>query len=278
MNTNNDNYKYFKYNEYWQNSLQRLDSIAKDLERKFFKLEKKYLDFDKIYNEIITEIDILSSIYASHNNLKGKSYLLKLKALLNNYKKRYTHEGINFRLINFLYLKINKLREQSFEEFPKMEHSHFLFKEISDEDTQEVLNGNIKKYKNLKENAKYKWLTYKRNNSWFIVPFKKFHIIKAEEAKTFHDTDKIITISYQDNLIPVIDKFSRFVKDKKEQIKFFLITENNNNNNLKCFAIYKFGRIIMADKDFVIPGLKAFTKSKISAGRFRIFGKNHIYL
>lgn len=276
MNTNNDNYKYFKYNEYWQNSLQRLESIAKDLERNFHKLEKKYLDFDKIYNEIATEIDILSSIYASHNNLKGKNYLLKLKALLKNYKKRYTHESINFKLINFLNLKINKLREQSFEEFPKMEHSYFLFKEISDEDNKEILNGNVKKYKNLKENAKYKWLTYKRNNSWFIVPCRKFYIIKAEEAKTFHDTDNITTISFQNKLIQVVDKFSQFAKDKKEQVKFFLITENNNN--LKCFAIHKFERIILADRDFITPGLKAFPKSKISAGRFRIFGKNHIYL
>lgn len=276
MNTENDKYKYIKYNDYWQNSLQKLEIITKDLKKKFFKLEKQYFNFDNIYNEIITEIDILSSIYAGHNNLKGKEYVLMLKALLQNYKKRYTHEGISFKTIDFLNSKINKLRELSFGEFPKMENSYSIYKEFSDNGKNTTIDRNVKRYNYLKSGAKNKWVTFQRNRSWFITPYNRLNIVKAEEAKILKDIDTTIKINYENTAIPVIDKFSQFARDKREQLKYFLITENKNKYT--CFAVYKFGRIILANKDFIFPRLKAFEESKISSGRFRIFGKNHIYL
>ena len=57
----NNNYKYIKYNDYWQNSLQRLESITNNLEQNFSLLEKQYYNFDKFYSEIIAETDILAA-------------------------------------------------------------------------------------------------------------------------------------------------------------------------------------------------------------------------
>ena len=94
MNSDSE-YKYVKYNDFWQNSYQRLDDITKSLERDFFDLEKRHFGSDSIYENIITKIDILSSIYSSLNNLHGREYLLKLKALMKDIKNRNLyHAGI----------------------------------------------------------------------------------------------------------------------------------------------------------------------------------------
>jgi hypothetical protein len=273
METNN-NYKYLKYNDFWQNSLQRLEGITKNIEQNFNHLEKQYYNFDKFYNEIITEIDILASIYSSHNNLQGKEYILKLKALLTHYKKRYSHEGIDFNIIHFLNTKINKLREISIKQFPKMEHSYSVSEDISDENDN--IDPNIQRYNELKNSSKYKWITFQRNGSWFITQCSKFQIIREEEPQLPDSNEAKINIKYEDSVLPVTDIFSGFRRNKKEQIKLFLIIKLKNK--LKCYAVNKLGKVVMADTDFITPHLRAFEKSKISSGRFRIFGKNHIYL
>ncbi|MBN2403895.1 MAG: hypothetical protein JXN64_16080 [Spirochaetes bacterium] len=273
----NENYKYIKYNDFWQNSLQRLEGITKNLEQNFHKLEQKYYDFSKFYDEIITEIDILASIYSSHNNLKGIDYILKLKSVLAHYKKRYSREGIDFKIIHFLNSKINKLRELSIAEFPKMEHSYSVYKDIPDDKAS--TDPNVRRYNELKNTARYKWITYKRNGSWFITRFSKFQIIRQEESQLSdsHDSDEpCIKIKNNDTVLPVIDIFSKFQGNGKEQIELFLIVKLKSK--LKCFAVKKLGKIILADGDFITPRLKPFAKSKLSSGRFRIFGKNHIYL
>lgn len=270
----NDNYKYIKYNDFWQNSIQRIEGITKNLEQNFYKLEKKYYDFDKFHDEIITEIDILASIYSSYNNLKGREYILKLKAILAHYKKKYSHDEIEFKVIHFLNSKINKLRELSIEKFPKMEHSYSVYKDNSHD--REKIDPNIQKYNKLKNTAKYKWITFQRNGSWFITQCDMFQIIRQEESQIIDNNKLKLSINYDDTVVPVIDIFSKFAGNKKERIKLLLII--NFQNKLECYAVNKPGKIIMANNDFITPHLKAFEKNKISSGRFRIFGKNHIYL
>ncbi len=269
-----NNYKYIKYNDYWQNSLQRLEGITKNLEQNFYKLEKQYYNFNKFYSEIITEIDILAAIYSGHNNLKGKEYILKLKALLAHYKKRYTHEGIDFKIIHFLNTRINKLREISVEQFPRMEHIYSVREDIPDENDR--IDPDIQKYNELKNSAKYKWITFRRNGSWFIARYNKFQIIREEESQPTDNKEPGIKIKYKDTMLPVLDIFSGFRDNRKEHIKLFLIIKFNNK--LKCYAVNKLGKAIMADTDFITPRLNAFEKSSISSGRLRIFGRNHILL
>lgn len=266
-------YKYLKYNDFWQNSLQRLEGITKALEHDFYNLEKKYFDFDLIYDKITTEINTLTSIYSSLNNIQGHDYLLKLKALLDDYKKRYTHSSIDFKTIYFLNSKINQLRDQSFNNFPKMEHSVFLYKDL-DNIPDEEIDENIQKYAELRRSAYYKWLTFLRNGSWFIISFDKLNIIKSSEAEISGDNKSGSFIKHRNNFIKVTDIFSRF--SGRGEIRYYIITESGNA--VKSFAAEKLGRILMSDRNFISLHLKAFEKSTISPGRFRIFGKNHISL
>ncbi|MFH0977527.1 MAG: hypothetical protein V1874_17245 [Spirochaetota bacterium] len=269
----NKNYPYIKYNDFWQNSLQRLESIIKNVEQNLNNLERKYCEFDEFYDKIITEVDILASIYSSHNNLKGRDYILKLKALLSSYQKRYTHKGIDFKVINFLNTKINLLREQSFENFPQMEHSVLLYKDISGTSEIHEKSKDILKFSKLKSSAKFKWITFSRNGSWFVSQYDKFQIVEQKADET---NNSIIKIKSDGKFISVTDLLSHSLKNKKEKINSFLVIKLRDN--LACYAVSRLGKIIMADKDFIAPNLKSIIKNKISPGKFRIFGKNHIYL
>ncbi len=269
-----NNYKYIKYNDFWQNNLQRLEEITKLLERDFYKLEKKYSGFDSIYDEIITEIDTIGSIYSSFNNIHGREYVFKLKSLLQNYKKRYTREGIDFKTIHYLKTKINELMEMSFDQFPQLDHTYIYYKNISD-NTLPQIDSNIRKYNELKKSAHYKWITFTRNGSRFITPYDNLQIKKPDEIEISKGNNSKIKIRTGDTYTEVIDLFNKFSENSRK-IKFFLVVEYKNT--VKCFAVEKFGRIIMSERNFISPGLRAIKKSSISSGRFRLFGKNHIYI
>ena len=84
-----DNYysKYQRYREFWQNNIQGIEDIIGIIEKQLFQLERQYSDFDSAYDEIVSQIDILSSIHSCFNTMSGKEYILKLKSLLKEYKK-----------------------------------------------------------------------------------------------------------------------------------------------------------------------------------------------
>ncbi len=252
-----------KYRNYWQNNLQCIEDISKNLEKHIYKLEKKYSDFDSIYNDITYEMDILSSIYSNYNNLKGKEYLLKLRTLLKEYKKRYTHEGINFDAIYNLQSKIDKLRQVSFEKFPSLEHSSYILIDEEENYTQPI------------EKAPYQWITFQRNGSWFIIKFDSFQVVKFNDAELLTNNGSD-AIRFGDRTYEVINFFSQFTLKEETQPNYYLMTSYKGVT--KCFAVKKLGKRILAQKDFILPQLKPFKKSRISSGRIRIFGKYHIYL
>jgi hypothetical protein len=273
MNTNNE-YKYIKYNDFWQNNFQKLDDITKTLERDFYNLEKKYVDFDSIYDGIITKIDILASIYSSLNNLHGREYLLKLKAFIIDLKKRNLYKETDFKTIHFLNSKVKELREQSYDKFPKLNHSRYLYKDLSN-DVSIDINKDVQRYNKLKKSAAYKWITYYRNGSWFITPFNRIQIIRPDDADISKDNKLSIKLKNSNiKNINITDIFRNYTNGK--DIKFYLAIEYNKE--LRSFATERLGRIIMSDRNFISSALTAFHRSHISPGRFRIFGKNHIYL
>jgi hypothetical protein len=95
MKKNINNQEYQHYRNFWQSNLQKIEEISDLIERSLFRLEKKYADFQSLYDAITDRIDLLTSIYSHYNSLLGLEYLLKLKAIMSDYRKRYTHEGIN---------------------------------------------------------------------------------------------------------------------------------------------------------------------------------------
>lgn len=264
-----DTLEHPEYNEFWQNNLQGIDDLSRNLEKYFLSLEKKYTDFDSIYSEITNRVDLLSSIYSSYNNLKGRDYLLKLKALLNDYKKRYTVDGIDFNTIHYLYNKINALRQESFENFPAFLHDYSYGTEIK-KNTDKYADFLSKEIK-----ARYKWITFKRNGSWFITRYDMIDLVRSGEAELMH-SDSDIIIRYNKEMIKIIDVFSRFSAGDREKINYYNIV--HFRNEVKAFAAAELGKKILSGTDFISPQLIPFQKTRISPGKIRIFGKNHIFL
>jgi hypothetical protein len=208
---------------------------------------------------------VLSSIYSSYNNLKGKDYILKLRAVLKNLNNNHNYDSNNFELIHHLYSKIDKLRNASFESFPAMDHSSITTAmRIEDQHSAAA-----------HENAKYKWITFSRNRSWFIFRYNSFMIIKNEDAEIIHEGSNDY-LRIDSGKYKIINLLSR---DKLTEINhpaFFLLIEHKNQT--ECYAAGRPGKRIFSEKDVISPKIIPFQKSKKYKGRVRIFGKNHIYM
>ncbi len=99
-------YEYEKHREFWQNGLQLIEEVSASLESSLALLEKKYADFDSIYEEAMDRIDELAAIYSGINTIQGREYVLRLKALMREYRNRYSIEGINFNALYYLQARI----------------------------------------------------------------------------------------------------------------------------------------------------------------------------
>lgn len=247
------------YKEFWQTNLHNIENISKNIEKQIFNLEKKYSDFDSVYLEITNQLDVLSSIYAGYNYLNGTDYILKLKALLNNYRKRYTQEGISFHTIQFLYSKINALRDLSFSEFPALDHTQ----NIDDTDKKQ------------KRDMPFKWVSFYRNGSWFISDYKTLDIQKYYHTVAIKDHN--LSIKFNNSDIAVIDIFSKTGTAHKENINYILIIAKEGNS-VKCYAATRIGRQIYAANNILSSQIRPISNVTRYAGKVRIFGKTHVYL
>lgn len=208
---------------------------------------------------------MLSSIYSSYNNLKGKEYLLRLRSLLKNYKQKHSHDSINFELIHHLYSKIEMLRNSSFDEFPSMDHSSILSLDIEDEPQE---RPGLEKYR-------YKWITFYRNGSWFISRYDS-HELKESDNENLQNYPDSGRIAFKGGEIDIVDHFSRFSPEDEKTPPYFLMVDYKNR--ITGYAVTKPGKRIYAEKNVIEPAIVPFTKSSSYRGRVRIFGKHHIFL
>ncbi len=265
-----ENFKYIDYSEFWQNSLQKIEEIEQKLNRTIYELEKKYFGFDDIYEKAEEEINTLLSIYSSFNCFEGIEYIFRLSSLIKNYKNRYTHNGIDFKLIHFLLSKISDLRDRSLENFPHIVHT-----EKNGPIAQVIAGNNADPEDPQYHKRPYKWLTFMRNGSWFIVPFQNIKILNDSDVEfiSFEKPDTVI-IRYNDKLFTAKDFFADINRGYKNPTRYLLI-----DSGKKVFAADKTGKKIFARNDFlkekIIP-FKELKNNLISPGHIKIFGKNHI--
>jgi len=269
MNTEkNKETSFSDYSELWNNNLEKIEKIHKNLDHNLLQLEKKYYVFEEIYEKIILDIDLLSSIYSSFNSISGMDYVLKLNAVMNDYKKRYTRDSINFEMINYLSEKIKKLRNDSFADFPVMQHN------LHPEKVSQLLK---EKRIKIAQNRPFKWITFQRNSSWFIKPFnhlqvlysKKFNTISIDESGNYYTEYNSRKLIFKDLMIPL---------SRKSTTPEYLISINEGE---KFFPADRIGKKIYAGKDIITPlkrPLKKPVSSKETLGRVRIFGNMHLFL
>ena len=252
------------YQLFWQHNLQKLEEINIRIEKTLLALEKKYIDFNTVYNQLHSEIDVLMSIYSSFNNLLGLEYLLKLKSLLNDYRKRYTHESIRFNVLFFLHSKIKELRDESFSRFPELTHTN---KAFSSEREAHAITIELP----------FKWITFMRNESWFITSFDEISLIKFEDVyDTIQEHGGDCSIEVSGKRMNIIDLMSKFRKDNQERTNYYVLVKKGQIT--RCYAAYSIGKRLYAKHDIIEKKLIKYRTLPAHSGHMRIFGKNHIYI
>jgi len=254
------------YQELWNFNLQKIEDIQQDIEMAIRQLEDRYSDFELIYNRIIKQMDLLSSIYSSYNAIEGGEYILRLRSVLQSYRSRYTREGLDFNLIQNLLIKIADARSGSFEQFPELYHAEKIIEGRKD---AAASSDRITK--------KYKWITFERNRSWFVSPFTNSIIQKNENypIESYEEPD-FIHVGINNTVLKIKDIFSNFPERGKSPAYYLLL-----NDSAKNFAANMIGKQIFSDKDIMKPMLRPFENveaNTLTPGRVRLFGINHILL
>jgi hypothetical protein len=257
---------YRDYGELWNFNLQKIEHIHNEIEKSIHELENKYVDFETAYAEITRQLNILSSIYSGYNIIHGTETVMRLKAVLESYRKRYTRESLDFNLVYGLLLKIADNRDTSFEDFPRLSHDELPAIVTEGEESDRDFSR-----------RRYKWVTFERNRSWFIASFSIITIMK-----NIHPA--VISAAEPDSLALNIDGHAVTVKDifmrsaeYPESPRCVILMDGMSRN----YAADMIGRRIYADRDLVTPMLKPFRTVRghpLSPGRLRLFGKQHILL
>lgn len=253
------------YTEFWSDNLQKIETAHKNLENSINELEKKYSDFEPDYNNIKELVELLLSIYKDLQFLPGYEEIKELKELLSYYNKKFSKKALDFEYINKLVMEIGEKLNKNFSDFPIVNHLRNYQNKYS---VYRKINYDI---------YKYKWVTFKRNNSWFILPFNKIKIIHANEFELeYYENSDTVDVKYNDKIITAVDIFSKSTADIKEPT-YCVVTDNDNHKYLAD----QVGRTFCSKNNIIKPLLKKFEKiktSRISSGRVRIFGINHILL
>jgi hypothetical protein len=257
---------YHDYGDLWNFNLQKIEQIHQRIEESIRDLENSYAGFESRYADLDHQLDILSSIYAGYNTITGLEDIMKLKALLRTYRRRYTREGMDFDLVHSLMTRISDARSVSFESFPALSHDSTA---VACKRPDTVLKDYSGK--------KYKWITFERNRSWFIVPYRSIEIKRSSGFPVISvEEPDIINVDIDGRVVRSRDIFIKS-PDRPEKPRYILMINGDRNN----LAAGNLGREIFSDHDFISPMIKPFKKASsnaLSPGRVRLFGRNHILL
>jgi hypothetical protein len=263
---NGDSNAFRDYGELWNFNLQKIEGIQRDIEVSIRELEGYYAGFESRYDEIMRRIDILSSIYSGFNTVRGSDYVLRLKAVLQSYRKRYTREGLDFNLVNDLLIKINDARNSSFENFPGLSHDEAPPAVTACDEPEKDYSG-----------RKYKWVTFERNKSWFIAPFRSIEIRKNKNFPIVScELPDYLNVEINERTVRVKDIFIKSL-ERPDNPRYIILLDRAGKN----FAASRVGKRIYADRDVMNPIITPFRNvetNALSPGRVRLFGRNHIFL
>ncbi|MFC1670710.1 hypothetical protein ACFL20_09975 [Spirochaetota bacterium] len=256
------------YNEFRNVNIEKLENIEKKIIESLRKLEGKYSNFEDIYQNIENNINLLSTILSNFTDRRSREYVKKLGSIIKSYRKWYSPAGIDFNNIYNLTEKISRLNNDIFK--MSVEKIHGLPK-------RKIRKDKVIKRKIQYDKKSYKWITFERNNSWFITSFRDIQIIEngtTETSQPHHSEDYDLRIG-KEELIEVKDLFSSSRKSMVIPKHYISI-----NKGEKVFAASQIGTIINAKNNFITSVVKPYKKlkSKLSPGIVRILGRNYILL
>lgn len=237
-----------------------VESIISDIENNENSLTDKIAAID-------THIKDLSSIYFSFHSMSGNETLIRLKSLLNHYRVEAKANHDRITAAGFLVKKLNHLLSATVYEDsePFRTISPFPYAEtnknpVIDEKPLPVAN---------------KWITFKRNNSWFITRFTFLDTINLAGSDIIYNGHSRITAQTVEN--QKFDSIDLMRGPGNSSKPNFLMHPHKNGF---FYAADFIGKKIYSEKDFVSPMIQKMQdkENKYISGRVRIFGTSHLYI
>jgi len=225
-------------------------------------------------NSLINKIEIidksieeLRSIYLSFHSMAGSETLIRLRTLMQHYRADAEKNKTRIAASHFLIKKIQSLLENK--EYTDSEPFR-----TEREYIQEIESDQQQREKS-EPSGKFKWITFSRNNSWFISRFRNLEIV--EVIKIFNsDAGKTrITLEIPDGeKIEALDLMRGPRFPTIPGIGIRLTPEG------EFYAADMKGKEIYASEDFISPMITKLDKSSnpLYTGRVRLFGLNHLFL
>lgn len=215
---------------------------------------------DEIFKKLTETIEISNAVFRSFSNHEGLELVLRLKSISELYKRNLSDNSSLVKIADHLLKKLEKF------------NSNFYHEATSDEIIYPELPPEIKSgEQRLKKDLQYKWTTFERNGSFFIIKFEQLEII---DYSKYQSSEFPESIKYNTRLIPFTDLMktpdSTFVYPAKILIidhgKFFYAADHT-------------GREIHGTYDMISPLIEPLdVTSRLFSGRVRIFGRRYLVL
>jgi hypothetical protein len=254
------------YRDYWENNRKLFSSLANSLEKKLVELEKQSYQFDDTYREIESALSTLSSLYSKCGSSLVNEFLLRIRSHVKDHRTEIGKQKIAFNIIHFLYEKIRLFEEEKFSSFPSIEAP-----------TEDTPRETIIRPIHHDEKASFKWISFQRNDSWFLSSYKTLDIVPYRIAPFVPDTggpDNII--EYNNAKYFVEDIFSSSSANPPVDPSYYIII---NDAAERCFAADKKGRRFLSSHDFISKKIEPFhSRINRAKGFVTIAGIRHIYL
>jgi hypothetical protein len=254
---------YTPYAEFWNAGIDRIEAIQKQLDLEMRRLESQHPDYEKSCGRIKVLAHVLSSIYSGVNVLQGRDDVLALKAMIETCARRYSRQNADFALIGSLLEKIADQRNRSLENFPSLVHHDV------------VLQEGRRRVRPSEENWPFRWITFQRGWSWFILPFDELALYDFTSISDWRFTAEGIAASINGEEMVFFDLLSR-ARTRQEPLRYLVSADGGRR-----FAATSMGRTIYARRDFISGMVKPFsagTPYALSPGRVQMFGHNHILI
>lgn len=249
------------YGALWSQTLQTIQELQGELQRQVNDLEGHYATFESRYEELTHIIETMGSLYAGCTALEGREELLKLAAVLQNYRRRYTRSTFDFNLVNRLLNAISDLRDRSVADFPVRDH-YVLYRE-SHPPQPDPLTAAAK--------LPWRWCTFTRGGSWFIIPFDTVEIVDMAGSVVTGRTRGTVTVEADGAVIRLIEP----VPARTDAPTVPLCVTINNH---LLYAADAVGRRVYARTDIVTRAIRPFRHARVPGmpGRVRLFGRNYL--
>ncbi len=214
-----------------------------------------------LIEELLKLAEVSATIHNQYKNSTGDEEIYQLKSLLLNLKKNTMADSIYLETADYLVKKIDTLIAKSFTEL-----------DLTEKARVESRESNKLDLKKPEPELKYKWFTFSRNNSWFIIPFSEVNIIEIT-SEYMSQTDGAYFFMLDDTNKKIIDLMAQ--SPEKSIPPRFILQFNSTD---RYFASDQNGREIYASSDIVSPLIKPLDRHRAAGyrGRVRIFGTKYL--